>query len=520
MRLVTLLRRVAAWLPVTARPRGLIVALGLVFVALLPAVAGGQVFVEPPAPRRVLDDAAYAERSAAALLRFPTPGAGELERWRELPLVAWVFRRFDPDGPLAAAEVGIGDAVLTLAGRDVTDMDAFEDAEEAADEMGGGATARVLSPARGEVEVAWPEGHWKQVIPGFVPQAAYAQVADVPDDPALEAALRVALVSWLADPPLAETALARLWEAGHRGPLVSALAAEALRYQNRPSLALPHALAAIGYDGQEMLPEAAERRSGQTALNAALLTGDLPLAANLLHSLPALHDRWWRGRVEALNAAAAVVEAAGTDALQPIARADAAPSFDISHQIRGIDANHGDPDRIVAQLARHGKYGFWIPAGHFGYVKHDPGTRDFDLSLDLTFSANEPYSTRWSNTVALGVVDLDDPDLDLIAKLWIGHDGRVGANLDGRPQTITDLAPVGPKDRRIVRLAVVGTHLELTIEGERILRAPLPAEHAADPDRALGFYIQYVGTKGAIRDLVYKDVRDEELWRQIRANVE
>ena len=66
----------------------------------------------------------------------------------------------------------------------------------------------------------------------------------MPDDRVLEAALRVARVSHLSDPAPTETALARLWEAGHRDPLVSTLAAEALRSQNRPSPAPAHAPAA------------------------------------------------------------------------------------------------------------------------------------------------------------------------------------------------------------------------------------------------------------------------------------
>ena len=67
--------------------------------------------------------------------------------------------------------VEVGDALIALialAGRDVTDTDAFDDAKEAADAPEGRATCRVLTTARGEIEVAWPTGYRRQIVPGFV----------------------------------------------------------------------------------------------------------------------------------------------------------------------------------------------------------------------------------------------------------------------------------------------------------------------------------------------------------------
>ena len=49
------LRRVAAWLCGTVRRRGLVRVPGLILVILMPATVGAQAFVDPPAPRRVLD---------------------------------------------------------------------------------------------------------------------------------------------------------------------------------------------------------------------------------------------------------------------------------------------------------------------------------------------------------------------------------------------------------------------------------------------------------------------------------
>ncbi len=430
---------------------------------------------DPPPVRSTFSEAAYAERSKAAVgdLGPPPRATAGVFSLRVTDFV-------DGDAPGLTAGLADGDVVTAVDGRPLVSLpDYYRDREAA----GGRQTWTVRSRGRPPRPVPVPGGDLGVgVWPVWNLDAEYARL--LPAGVAPSDAVRVACRAARTDPELAMAALAHA-AAGPAVPagFVDLVAANAAEADGHFDDALAYATAARREVGGN-----AGARLDAMAGDLAIATSRWPLAVRLGVTTRAVVALAAESRPDAPPGPAAA-DVAFVDRTRHLT--NTAPHSNDEHEASGD----------LLKFARDGKpCPLGVEAGEYQPLQAGPAGVDVDLAFGCHVHPSRDPKREYDHEVDVSVLAAGDP----VYTLTLFADGYVWVSLADKRVVGFDLRHLtGGRRAFAVRMTVVGDRCEYQIAGRRVYAGPVPAT-VAGGDRKLTFRVVGDGVKGELTDLHWR----------------
>jgi hypothetical protein len=418
------------------------------------------------------------------------------------PVTGLLVREVTPGGQATKLGISVGDILMSLDGVPIGQRGESPDMNE----MRSGQPQQLVfwSPHGGERTVT--------IQPGRIgvdtydgPRLAESYARSTERDPKWDHEMLVATSSYLNDPFLAETALARAVQAGYQGRLFDGLAAR------------------IAY-GQCRFVDALDFGWPNWSANQRLTTDTLKLyykSAMLGFKPEQALDLAGRypGKLQREEIVAETVKtyrAMPKSALaNPIAELDNVRRTRI-HKFGvfvPLDGEGGDASEWgAASLNRPEVLNLDIPSAHYSKMILTPGFANVALSAHYDLHNTDQIESPFAHSIAFGLYDMttaktqwENPKNWL--KLVLMTDGPTTISPFGIPEIqLESPRPAVTRIEGTIRMVILHNRCEVTLdEGRRIYYGPVVADESK---RRYGFFMIGVGVNGQVNPPVFERLED------------
>jgi hypothetical protein len=338
---------------------------------------------------------------------------------------------------------------------------------------------------------------------------SYARAAQ--RDPKWDDDMFVATSTFLTDPLLAETALARAVAAGYRGMLFNGLAARIAfgerRFVDTLNFGWPN------WSANQRLNTDTLKLYYDAAILGFKPEQALDLSARYPDHLP--KDNTVAEMVAAYRAMPK------SNLANPIAELDNVRRTRV-HQF-GVfvpsDREGGDgSDECADQLNRNAVIGLDVPSGHYTEMMLTPGFANVAFSVHFDLHNSDKTETTFAHCISFRLYDMTnakahwDNPRDRI-KVDLLDDGPSSVAAFGLPETSLDLVRPPKATTRItgtIRMVILHNRCEVTLDDKRIFYGPVIADESK---RRYAIAIFGVGVSGPVNPPIFEELADPRSGR-------
>lgn len=451
-----------------------------------------------PAIHPRYDDANYRRLSRAALRTLDLAALRDPSR----PVGGVLVTSVDAGGQAAKLDLRPGDILLSLDGISLGDN---RDEQNVNDARNGEQQQLTYWSARSGLKTI-------PIEPGMLGISLYygqrlldRYARSSERDPRWDNDMLVATSTFMTDPFLAETALARAIRAGYLGQFRSQLAARIAFKQCRFEEAL-----AIGWPGGAP-PQRLTGDSLRMYNVAAMLSFKLEQAIQLSARYPAELPR--SNKIAA--AVAAYRAMPKSDLANPVAELDNVrrTRFDryrpfASRKDDAVDRKMGRWG--ASELNAPRPLSLHVPSGRYFSASLTPAFANVALAAHFNVHDSDQKDTGWEHALTFALFDARrDATPEHSIQVMLTADGTVRVDPFGLPEVQFDLPRADPASRHLggtIRLVILHNRCEVTLDGsKRIYYGPVTLNESK---RRFGFFIQADGVSGTILPPVWERLED------------